>query len=193
MTLVTETAPTEEPLTLAEAKAQLRVDHGADDALILALVRAARELVEARTGRRLVSTGVVCYLDRFPCARGGLIELPGGTVSAIASVKYRDPDGILQTLAPAGYQTDTNSIPARMLPAYGTSWPDTRELPAAVEIHYTAGYGGAAAVPETLKSAMRLLIGHLYENREAVSSGTHGNELPLGVEALIATERVYWL
>lgn len=194
MALVTETPPDTEPVSLAEAKAHLRVDHGADDALILSLIAAARGLAEARTDRRFISTALCLYLDSFPCRSGGLIELPGGTVTAVASVKYRDPDGTLVTMDTADWQADLHTVPSRLFPAYGTSWPSTKDVPNAVEIRYTAGYGAASsAVPAHLRSAVKLILGHLYENREAVNIGNITNELPFGVEALISPERVHWL
>ena len=47
--------PAGEPLTLAEAKPHLRVDLNDDDALITALISAAREQVEFLTGQRLIT------------------------------------------------------------------------------------------------------------------------------------------
>ena len=48
-----------EPLTLDEAKAHLRVDHDADDALIVMLIKVARERAEHLTELVLVARGSV--------------------------------------------------------------------------------------------------------------------------------------
>lgn len=53
--LITVTPAATEPVTLEEAKAHLRIEHDADDALISALISAARESVERFTGRALAA------------------------------------------------------------------------------------------------------------------------------------------
>ena len=47
------TPPAEEPVSVEELRAYLRLSHDADDALIARLARAARERVEEETGRAL--------------------------------------------------------------------------------------------------------------------------------------------
>jgi uncharacterized phiE125 gp8 family phage protein len=62
--------PASEPLSLAEAKNYLRVEHGADDALIAAMIAAARIQVESLTRRALVTQSWRIVLDRWsPTAR----------------------------------------------------------------------------------------------------------------------------
>ena len=63
--------PTAEPVTLAEAKAWLRVDTTDEDATISTLIDSARENVEATTRLRLMAQGWRIVLDRWPFARGG--------------------------------------------------------------------------------------------------------------------------
>jgi hypothetical protein len=46
-------------------------------------------------------------------------------------------------------------------------WPGTRSQAAAVALRYVAGYASAAAVPESIKSWIKLQVGAMYENRQA--------------------------
>ena len=77
-----------------------------------------------------------------------------------------------------------------MIRAYGTEWPETLDAANVVRVVYVAG---AATPPATVKAAMLLTIGHLYENRESVVIGQTAIELPLGVKALLDTVRVWAL
>ena len=55
----------------------------------------------------------------------------------------------------------------------------------------TLGYGMAeSSIPAPIRSAALLMIGHLYQNREAVTGyGAALQETPMGVEALLAPYR----
>lgn len=61
--------PAEEPLSLAEAKLHLRVDFSDEDALISALISAARQAAETITARQLVTARWKYILDAFPDPR----------------------------------------------------------------------------------------------------------------------------
>lgn len=186
MSLKLITAPESEPITLAEAKAHLRVSGSDDDALISALIVAARQGAEHITGRALMPQTWELALDEF----GEVIELPRPPFSAMSSVKYIDADGALQTMAEAAYLLDTHSEPARLMPAYGESWPSTRDQANAVLIRYQAGYAGAATVPQEIKSWMLLRVGMLYENRESVAAGVTLAEVPF-VDRLLDAYRTW--
>lgn len=172
MGLVELIPPVEEPLTIAEAIEHLRTGESpADQALIEGAIVAARELVEQETRRALVTQTWQLTLDHFPFCDGP-IRLPKPKLLGVDSIKYLDLAGNLQTLAPAGYVVDTTSIRGRITPAYGLSWPATRCTFNAVRIEFDAGFGAATDVPESLKSAMKLILGMLYENREGLIVGT---------------------
>lgn len=148
-----------EPITLAEAKLHLRVDDTAEDALITALISAAREACEDRIEGTVPVTGWRLTLDAFPDA----IKLQRGPVSSVESVKYLDAAGVEQTLSPLDYLVDTASTPGYIVPAFGKAWPDTRDQINAVTVEYTAG---SAAPAHALKAWMLLAIGEMYANRE---------------------------
>ena len=185
--VVTTSAPATEPITLAEAKLHLRVDSSDDDDLITAQISAAREYVEAATGRALVQRTVALRLDAFPA---GDIVLPLGRAVSVSSIGYIDTAGAAQTLAGGLYSADVNAQPARIAPAYGESWPSTRAQTAAVTVTFVAGYGAAAAVPAAAVVAIKLLVAHWYESREAVVVGTISGPLPMAVDALCAALRL---
>lgn len=193
--LVVVTPPAEEPVSLAEAKAHLRVDHAAEDALITSLIAAARQLLEQKIDQAIVARTLrqtMRGFDAKPAARDGdRIRLYLPPLISVSSVRYRDEAGTVQTLAPSGYVVDAagTSGPGWIEPAPGVSWPSTQDHPAAVEIEYVAGYGAASAVPEMIKAACKLIVGHLYLNREAVVTGTIATELPLGIQDFVNSLR----
>lgn len=155
------------------------------------LITAAREYAENFCSRAFLTQTWDLVLDAFPA---GVLELPKAPLQSIESVKYIDSDGAEQTLAASAYKVDAVTDPGRIAPAYGTIWPVTRAEPNAVTIRFIAGYGDAAeSVPQAIKHAITLMVGHLYANREAVQSEGDFYRLPLGVEALLSPYRtVRW-
>jgi uncharacterized phiE125 gp8 family phage protein len=209
------TPPAVEPITLAQAKLFLRVDIADDDTLITGFITAARQYAERCTGRVFFNQTWQLSLDHFPYFNGSstlpsrmredwlvysalydqiTIRLPKPSCVAVNSITYVDQSNTVQTLSPAAYCADLNSEPSRIVPSPGTYWPYTQSyIPGSVVINYTAGsYGDGVTVnncPQTLISAMLLLVGHWYANRSAVQEGSFMN-LPLAVDALLDTERI---
>jgi uncharacterized phiE125 gp8 family phage protein len=188
-----KTDSTVEPVSVAELKLHLRVDGTDEDAMIEALGKAARREVERYTQRSLISQTWLMDVDGFPEERHLL--LPRSPFLSVESIKYRDEDDVLQTMSSTLYSTDSagGEEPARVfLVEEETDWPDCLDEPNAVQIEFKAGYGTTAAnVPETLKTAIKLLVGNWFENREAVITGTIVAELPLAVKALMDIEAIY--
>lgn len=169
-------APTEEPVSLAEAKTHLRVEHNDDDVLITSLIATARSAAEARTGRALVTQQWRQTLDAWPL--DGVIELDKPRLISVQAVSYLDSAGVRQTLDPAAYQAVTDTLVGTVQPAYATAWPGCRETPGSIRVEYTAGYGNANAVPQPLKAWMLLAIATWYAQREAFVAGVSLAELP---------------
>jgi len=163
------TGPASEPISTAEAKLHLRVDTSADDTLIAALIVAAREAVEQHTNTKLFTQTVQQVFDCFPYASRTNprmeLQIVYGPIQSITSVEYVDEDGNTQTWDSANYRTDLISTPARIEPAYGVAWPSTRDVVNAITVTYVAGYSDTANIPQAMKQAMLLTIGHWYENR----------------------------
>jgi len=174
MGLKLKTAPTAEPLTLAEAKLHCKVDVVDDDALITGLIVSARQQAEHRTGRALVAQDWELSLDEFP---SDSLDIPLPPLISVASITYLDTNGARQTLANAEYQVIIDELLGRVIPAFGKRWPVCRTVAGCVVVTFTAGYGAAAAVPDSIKSWMKLAIGTWYKNRDTVIAG-QTSELP---------------
>lgn len=199
MTLVLDTGPSVEPITLAETREHLNLTAAgspathADDDLLNNLIAAARELVDGRDGflgRALISQTWDLKLDRLREP----ITVPLPPLQSISSITYTDTDGNAQTLASTEYQvTGVGGFgKGKVVEAYGKSWPSTRNIPEAVTVTFVAGYGAAAAnVPEPIRTALKILVATWYENREALVTGTIATQLPLSVQMLLAPYRVY--
>ena len=172
-------------IDVAAAKAWMKVETAAEDALIGGLVNAAVATIEAQTGKFLSMKGFTQELARFPLCSPYLIRLSRGPVATIDAIEYDPADGS------AAVEVDDfrliEGLNGALLPAFGATWPSTLEGPAAVRISGTAGFGDDEA-PE-LDQAALMLVAHWYQNRDAVSVGPAATELPLGVQMLIAPYR----
>lgn len=184
LTLVTP--PAEEPLSLADAKLHLREDGSEQDTLISSLIKSARIYCENFLNQSLVTQTWDLTLDEFPRE----IVIPRGPLQSVTSIAYVDDSGVTQTLATTQYQVDVKQNPGRIVEAYEATWPTLRDQLNTVVIRYVAGYGLAAAVPENIKAAMKLLLGHWYENREETISGPNIAKVPTAADALLWQERV---
>jgi len=183
------TPPAAEPLTIAEAKAHLRVDTDAEDPYLDALIRAARASIEHETRRALITQTLRLHLDRFPCER--TIWVPRPPLQSVSSITYTDTAGATQTLDAGSYHAGTASSPGRIRLAEAASWPSEAACrPGAVRVEFIAGYGAAAAVPEGLKHALRFLLAHWYAQREPVVHQSV-NALPRALESLVWQYKVF--
>lgn len=157
-----------EPLTLAEAKAHLNVFETSRDTYITTLIGVARTWCEEYLQRSLIDTTWELTLDAFPTA----IKLPRPRVRSVTTLQYIDTSGNLQTLNSNSYKLDDKSEPGWIVPAYGYSWPSTRDDVNAVIVTYVAGYGAnAAAVPLPIKQWILLALGTMFDNREIEVTG----------------------
>jgi uncharacterized phiE125 gp8 family phage protein len=180
-----------EPILLGEAKSQCRVTGDDEDGLIAGYILAARMHVENSTRRRLITQVLNYTIDyRWPLSRCGLprLALPVAPVSSVTSITYVDANGATQTLAVDQYTTALDRDDAVIEPAHNVTWPDVRCQLGAITVLFVAG-SSLGDVPHPLKQAMRLLIAHAYDNREAITAGQF-NEVPMGVEAYLSPYRV---
>ena len=175
------TPPEEEPVNVAEAAIHLRLvpdDDSEDEAIIIPIITAAREYCEAITGQALAIETVTAYPDRVGADP---IELPHGPVRSVTLVTVTDESG-----------TATPFDDYRFDPVRGTvtlgEVPDGSQ----VAITYESGYT-KKELPKTIRQAMLLLIGHWYENREAVVVGAIASiEVKTTVETLLRIHRRWW-
>lgn len=181
MALVLVTAPTVEPVTVAEAKTFSRIDSSDEDLLILELIKSARRWAETFLRRQLLPATWKLVLENFDDE----IRFPLSPVTSVSSITYYDPNNNLTTLASTDYELDSNSEPAVLRPVWNYYWPSTYARFGAVNVIFISGYANAAAVPETIKTAIKVLVSNWFENRESIGS------VPPVVEQLLWTERVF--
>ena len=192
-----------EPVDLADIKRHLVLDpdDATEDAYLTSMIVAARRSCELRTRRTIVGEERDLVLAAFPPSEpvmlGWLVpsspaspvsgqsdlELTGGSVAG-ATVRYFDAAGDDITLAPTAYYIALGRMPAVLTPK--TTWPSTQQRPDAVRIEYTLSplEGGDL---DMVRHAIRLIVGHWYANREAVSPDSRAgtNELPIAVSWLL--------
>jgi len=160
LTAIRTAAPTVEPITLAEAKAHLRVETADDDTFITAAISAARDAVERYCGRFFAGTTAALIFDYFPAGSKPL-RLPVPDVSALVSIKYLDSNNTEQTLTGATLRSDGLEI----LPA--VDWPTDVSI-GTVRVEITAGapleFAGA-------RQAMLLYLTDIFEVRATTIVG----------------------
>lgn len=184
MGLTLVTPPTADPVTLAEGKAQCRVRHTDEDALITRLISAATRHVERVLDLSLMERTYKLTLDSFADA----IELPRGPVSAVSSVQYVDANGDTQTVSADDYTTDLISRRNWVVRNSDASWPSTLDAVNAVSVQYVAGFSELPAEYEDLRHAILLIVGHWYATREAATVDG-AKEVPLAVDSLLQSYR----
>lgn len=182
-------APVVKPVSLDEAKLHARVEVDEDDSLIDGLISAATQHVEWYTERALEEQQWQLTLDSFPSCR--TIDLPRPPLVSVEEIAYLDADGDEVAWDPANYRVIAAQGPfapkGQIILRDGKSWPSVINEPASVFIRYTAGYSSYEdGVPEELKTAIKVEVAELYENREnTVLTGAVLQEVPYGVKALL--------
>jgi len=179
-------------VTLEQARRHLRVDASDDDGYIDALVLAAQQHIDGPGGWLRGALGLqtlelrLSGSDFTSCG----VRLPFPPFVDLVSITYDDPDGVTRThpIDAASVQVSKDGAFWRLLPAYGQTFPAARCWPDAVRIRYRAGY--EAPELDLLPAQQAMLVEHWYSNRAPVVAGAIA-ELPMAVEALLATYRVW--
>ena len=188
MTAALITGPAVEPVSLADAKAHLRVDSTDEDALLTAAIVSARVHVESATRRALIEQAWRVYYDAWPRKR--IVRLPVAPLISIDTVTVYDSAGDPQVVDPDDYEADVIASPARLVLAATAPTPVGRAVNG-IEIDVTAGYGASSVdVPAALRQAVLMLVAHWYEHRGAVGHDLAVLVAPLGFEALVAPYRM---
>lgn len=174
------TPPAIEPVTLAEAKAHLRITHSEEDALITALIGSGRRVVEARAGLMLIEQVWTIFADDWPA--DGVMELAVAPLSSIDELAVYGEDGTKAGIDPAHFYADLVSRPPRLMLRGSRVWAAPGRGLNGIAVTVKAGFGPLATdVPEPLRQAILLLVAHWYEHRG------NGNPppLPLTLDALL--------
>jgi len=200
-----KTPATSFPITLDQARKHCKVFNTDEDSIINIYLGAACRIVERDLGRCLMPTTFQMFFDDFldvpqrslynyilgtipPNRRAwndDRMYLPLPPVQSISSIKYTDPSGVVQTLSSGNYVLDNIKEPCFVYPSFGNSWPASRGDHNNVIIEYIGGYTDAAHVPQDYKSAILLLVGHLFENRQENIAGQTISKLPMGYKDLL--------
>lgn len=167
-----------EPVTLEEIKQYLRLDGNEHDAILTALIIAARQYCEAYQNRSYITRTLEYIQDnwKFP------MYLPNGPVQSVYSMTYTDSGG--QTYPFMDFIADVEGENARIALFYNASVPTSPlQALAAIRIRYVAGYGDASQVPEPVKLAIKMFVAHRFENPEV-------DGIPQAVHYLLWPNRV---
>ncbi len=178
--------PAEEPVTFEQAQVWLRADNAAEADLVSTLAVAARMIVEAESGRRLIAQTWRLVMDAWP--EGDTLHVPLTPLISVDAMRIYDADSQPQTVPSASYIIDTASDPGRIV--FTTQPAAPGRSVSGIEVDITAGYGAdAAAVPAPLRQAVLLLLAHWYAQRND-SDLRIDKGLPPEVAPLIAPYRL---
>ena len=216
----TITAPTVEPVSLAEAKLHLRLtpDQEDDDAYIVGLIATGRALCERRLGVALAPKQLRAVYDNEEPPIDWRLAASFMPTLTIQSTQYRAALGITEPYVvlpqapllyddahPLAVAVDDLSVAPVVHTTVATDqyYVDADSQPGVVRfrnmpyvaargtltVTYWAGPRPGQRIAPQLRSAILLMVGHLYLHREAVSADRM-EELPLAVDALLASESV---
>lgn len=196
MALNVKTPPPVEPVTLEQARAHCRLFPSAtphpDDDFLGRAIQAARENAEDFMQRTVIETEYEWRLDQLP--RGSeRLTLPRNPALSVESISYIDRNGDTQSVA--SFTTQFSKLDSVVVPAFGQSWPDARGHLGDVTVTFKAGYAPAAMdyranVPASIQHAILLMVGHMYEHREAVVMDGAPSKVDLAYEALLWPHRL---
>ena len=164
MTLALLTGPAAEPVTLAEARAHLRLDGTEENPLVEALIAAARAALEAETRRAFVTQSWRLTLDDWPADP---VRLPLAPVAAVTAVKVASLSGAMLPIDPGFYETDS--------PANRRALPPSAVRPgrSGDAVGHRGGFHRGpwrADVPPPLKQA--LFQAHVWQPRAKLAAAT---------------------
>lgn len=164
------------PILVDDLKQHLRITHSDDDAYIMELANVAYNWIEDEADITIEETDYRLVLDSMP----EFLVLPKPPLISLDAIKYYDADNALQTLATSEYYV----VPSFKLPGQVTikGTVSTYARPDAVQVEFSAGF---EEMPYQIPHIMRLLVGSMYEHREAEVT-VNTKPLALGVDRLIA-------
>jgi len=183
MSLAMTSPPASEPVTVADAKAHLRIDGSEEDVLIASLLLTSRLHIETALSLALVTQSWTLKLDCWPPGRD--VELPLSPLRSVDEVRIKDASGVAVVVSAESYLVDLAARPARLVWNNVTP-PIPRVAVNGIEIDLTAGFGADGdSVPAPLKHAILMLAAHWYEHRDPQEIGGEGARIPDAVGELI--------
>lgn len=185
------------PLTIAEVRTALRIEHDSEDSVIERSLRSAMEFFEEETNRPVTPGVYEIALDDWPC---GPVCLERGPVRSVEPIGYLPADGGAEVELDATLDLSTRSDGLGELRVIG-GWPTGIGLASRtgnVRIRFAAGYTRRGAtdgerrftLPAKAEQALILLTGHWFENREE-SSDRDNKAIILGAERIMRQMRIW--
>ncbi len=165
--------PTELPVTLGEIKAHLNETDAAKDPEVTTYMFSVVDQLDGPMGilnRALCTQTLELTLNGFP----RVIVLPLSPLISVTSVQYIDSNGATQTFSSANYRVLNAAIPTekgRIELAYGEVWPTVRNIEQNVTVTYQAGFGARNAVPDHIRSLIKVMVKEMYDGREPLIEG----------------------
>ena len=183
MSLVMTIPPAVEPVSVADAKAHMRIEGSDEDVLIASLLLTSRLHIEVALSLALITQSWTMTLDRWPTGRD--VELPLTPLRSVDEVRVKNAAGVAIAVPAEGYLVDLASRPARLV--WNNIVPPVPHVRAkGIEIDMTAGFGSTGdSVPAPLKHAILMLTAHWYEHRDPGEIGSDDARIPDAVSALI--------
>lgn len=179
------TAPTEEPITLAELKTHLRIDSTNEDTYLNSLIKGAREALELKYDLALVTQTWQIFFDNFKQYQeawwDGIeylpvgyfsqkqIEIPKSPLQSVTHIKTYNENNVGTVFSSNNYTVLTYSgvspSNGRVVLKDGVTWPDVHRDFDGIEIQFVAGHGSASAVPQVVKQSILEEAAYRYEHR----------------------------
>ncbi len=187
MALVVTSGAAEEPVTVSEAKAHLRLDGSAEDILVASLILTSRLHIEAALGLALIAQGWRLTLDQWP--ENGEVRFPLRPIRSIAQVTVKTSEGAITVIPPESYLLDGEGLRPCLLSRNGR-WQAPGVPANGIEIEFIAGIGEAAdGIPQPIRHAVLLLVAHWYEHRDPLEIGSTAAAIPAAVSDLLKPYR----
>lgn len=152
------TAPTFLPVSVADVKSRLKIEHNDDDADIDSYIEQAVSDLQGDLSMQFASATYKLHLDGF-CNR---MELRRPPVTSVSSITYLDTDGTEQTLSSSVYRSILTATPSWVELAYNQTWPITRGISRDVTITFVTGYASPSAVPDRIKNLIAWCVRRDY-------------------------------
>ena len=196
--LIQITPPSMDPINLQEAKAHLRQTSQAEDVYISGLIQSATGRVELFTSRALLTQTWDLWFDcqdlyqysynyegqyRFGNSPWDYstkpIIVPKGQLQSVSYIYTYDINDTQAVFDAANYYVDTSSTPGRIWMKLNKKLPSNLRPYNSFVIRFIAGWTDPALIPEQLRTGVRLLVSHMFENREPTS------EIPIGISDVL--------
>ena len=155
--------PAQEPVTLADMKAWLRMDGIDEDGLINALIYSARLSIETITAKALITQTWRVVLDQWPMVP--IVDVPLAPLQRLAAARVYNTDGSTTALTVSDFYVETSAKQQPRLALLKRQPPPMVPI-SGIELDIVTGYGDdGTSVPEPLKLAVKMLVAFWFENR----------------------------